>query len=66
MIELYEEFIKNNPYCKELNRIGTAIIQSGSETNDAKVLQAQINEQTNRFEVGILISHDNPGALVYK
>jgi hypothetical protein len=28
-------------------------------------MQAQINAETNRFEVGVLISHDNPGSLTY-
>jgi hypothetical protein len=29
------------------------------------MIQAQINAGTNRFEVGVLISHDNPGEMQY-
>jgi hypothetical protein len=63
-IGLYEEFLQNNPYCKELQRIGCVIrtVNTGAE---AKEMQAQINAETNRFEVGVLISHDNPGCLEY-
>ena len=66
MAGLFEEFIENNPYCKELNRIGTVISQTGIVTDDVQIVQAQINSETNKFEVGVLISHDNPGALEYQ
>ena len=32
---------------------------------ELRSLQAQINQETNAFEVGVLVSHDNPGDLVY-
>ena len=42
------------------------ISQSSSAADDFQVVQAQINSETNRFEVGVLISHDNPGCLEYR
>ena len=66
MAGLFEELVDNNPYCKELSRIGTVISQTGIKHDNVQIVQAQINSETNRFEVGVLISHDNPGALEYR
>jgi hypothetical protein len=64
---LYEELLHNNLYCRELRRIGATILKAeNDEFSNAQSIQAQINSQTNRFEVGVIISHDNPGQMIYK
>jgi hypothetical protein len=37
----------------------------GEFGDDIEAIRALINAETNRFEVGVLISHDNPGQLHY-
>ena len=45
--------------------MGRVISQIGIEDVTINEVEAQINKQTNRFEVGVVISHDNPGEIVY-
>jgi len=53
-------------YCSELTRVKGIINQTGGEfENDIEAVRALLNTETNRFEVGVLISHDNPGQLHY-
>jgi hypothetical protein len=37
----------------------------GEFNGNIEAVRALINQETNRFEVGVLISHDNPGHLQY-
>ena len=62
---LYDEFVENNDFCKELQKVGTVIRQVGTNLPEPRQVQAQVSTETNRFEVGVLISHDKPGELVY-
>ena len=58
------ELLETNPFCSELQRLGKIVHQTGN-TNQVANIQAQINQETNAFEVGVLVSHDNHGELVY-
>lgn len=63
---MFDELKVNNVYCSELTRVKSIINQPFGEFGDnIEAVRALINAETNRFEVGVLISHDNPGHLHY-
>jgi len=61
---LHEELSDINPYCRELVRVGK-VIHRVDDFENVVSMRAQINQVTNRFEVGVLVSHDNPLEMVY-